>query len=154
MQSPESQNPSHFHNHSAPLPTPLSPLPEPLRFAAILRASRPLIPSSAPRQRRSISRVKCAASSGDSITSSTSSLHPHDSRPRPSNAADLLRQEEAAPSAAGASEALTLTPLRLIGFLPTVVTRTTLRHLSVSEHQLEGQRPHHQRQILLQDHWH
>jgi len=35
----------------------------------------PLIPSSAPRQRRSISRVKCAASSGDSITSITSAHH-------------------------------------------------------------------------------
>ena len=50
------------------------PLPQRPRFAASLRAKRSLIPSSAPRQRRSISRVKCAASSGDSITSSTSSF--------------------------------------------------------------------------------
>jgi len=65
MQSPTSQNPSHSHSHSAPLspsqPPATSlrtPLPQRLRFAASLRASRPLIPSSAPRQRRSISRVK------------------------------------------------------------------------------------------------
>jgi hypothetical protein len=32
----------------------------------------------------------------------TSSPHPHNSRPRPANAAALLKQEEAATSAAGA----------------------------------------------------
>ena len=36
----------------------LTPLPQRLRFAISLRASRPLIPSSAPRQRRFSSRVK------------------------------------------------------------------------------------------------
>ena len=72
---------SHFQSHSvlllslsAPATSLRTPLPQRLRFAANLRASRSLIPSSAPCQRRSISRVKWAASSGDSITSNSSSF--------------------------------------------------------------------------------
>ena len=51
-----------------------SPLPHFLHCRSILRRIRAVIPSSAPRHIRSSSRVKCAATWGDSKTSRVSSL--------------------------------------------------------------------------------
>ena len=63
---------------SKPTPEPTQSLWVPLPHCSFRRCSarciRAVTPSSAPRQRRSISRVKCFASWGDSMISSVSSL--------------------------------------------------------------------------------